>query len=91
MIGRSNNMKDDDTNDSLSEEIRNSISELVEEWTNEMLTSPIYTAPLSNAAEVILKEKGWKLALTPSYIQDNVRCDPVSPLKRMLAEMPAKD
>ena len=80
------------TNDGPLDEISSSISEMVSQFVDEMLNTPLYADPFSSATENMLDKNGWKLALTPSYIQEGaVRSDPPSPLKRLLAETPPKD
>ena len=80
------------TNDGPLDEVSSSISEMVGHFVDEMLNTPLYANPFSSAAENMLDKNGWKLALTPSYIQEGaVRSDPPSPLKRLLAEIPPKD
>ena len=67
-------------------------SEMVSQFVDEMLNTPLYADPFSSATENMLDKNDWKLALTPSYIQEGaVRSDPPSPLKRLLAETPPKD
>ena len=80
------------TNDGPLDEISSSISEMVSQFVDEMLNTPLYADPFSSATENMLDKNGWKLALTPSYIQEGaVRSDPPSPLKSLLAETPPKD
>jgi hypothetical protein len=80
------------TNDDPLDEISSSISEMVSQFVDEMLNTPLYADPFSSATENMLDKNGWKLALTPSYIQEGaVRSDPPSPLKRLLSKMPPKD
>ena len=80
------------TNDGPLDEISSSISEMVSQFVDEMLNTPLYANPFSTATENMLDKNDWKLALTPSYIQEGaVRSDPPSPLKRLLAETPPKD
>ena len=80
------------TNDGPLDEISISISEMVSQLVDEMLNTPLYASPFSSAAENMLDKNGWKLALTPYYIQEGaVRSDPQSPLKSLLAETPSKD
>jgi len=80
------------TNDGPLDEISSSISEMVSQFVDEMLNTPLYADPFSSATENMLDKNDWKLALTPSYIQEGaVRSDPPSPLKRLLAETPPKD
>ena len=80
------------TNDDPLDEISSSISEIVSQLVDEMLNTPLYADPFSSAAQNMLDKNGWKLALTPSYIQEGaVRSDPPSPLKRLISKMPPKD
>ena len=80
------------TNDGPLDEISSSISEMVSQFVDEMLNTPLYADPLSSATENMLDKNGWKLALTPSCIQEGtVRSDPPSPVKRFVSEMPPKD
>ena len=80
------------TNDGPLDEISTSISEMVSQFVDEMLNTPLYAPPLSSDTENMLDKNGWKLALTTDYIsQDSVRCDPRSPIKRLLAENSPKD
>ena len=80
------------TNDDPLDEISSSISEMVSQFVEEMLNTPLYADPFSSATQNKLDKNGWKLALTPSYIREGaVRSDPPSPLKRLLSKMPPKD
>lgn len=80
------------TNDDPLDEISSSISEMVSQFVDEMLNTPLYADPFSSATQNKLDKNGWKLALTPSYIREGaVRSDPQSPLKSLLSEMPPKD
>ena len=79
-------------NDDPLDEISRGICEMVSQYADEMLNTPLYAAPLSSATKNMLDKHGWKLALTPPYIQEGaVRSDPPSPLKSLLSEMPPKD
>ena len=80
------------TKDDPLDEISSSISEMVSQFVDEMLNTPLYADPFSSATENMLDKNGWKLALTPTYIREGaVRSDPPSPLKSLLSEMPPKD
>ena len=80
------------TNDDPLDEISSSISEMVSQFVDEMLNTPLYAEPFSSATQNKLDKNGWKLALTPSYIREGaVRSDPQSPLKSLLSEMPPED
>lgn len=80
------------TNDGPLDEISTSISEMVSQFVEEMLNTPLYADPFSSATQNKLDKNGWKLALTTDYIsQESLRCDPPSPIKRLLAENSPKD
>lgn len=80
------------TNDDPLDKISSSISEMVSQFVEEMLNTPLYADPFSSATQNKLDKNGWKLALTTDYIsQESLRCDPPSPIKRLLAENSPKD
>ena len=61
------------TNDGPLDEISSSISEMVSQFVDEMLNTPLYADPFSSATENMLDKNDWKLALTPSYIQERIQ------------------